>query len=83
MLDTLLEHALKEWHVIREAPIAFLVCIGLCAAIIFIGVEWFHAERVATQEERIKLLSERLDESRLSLKTATEAAAKPLSRRPI
>lgn len=78
MLDTLLEHALKEWAVIREAPVAFLVCVALVGVLIFFGVEWFHGERVATQGERIRLLTERLDEARLSVKTVTEAATTPV-----
>jgi hypothetical protein len=78
-MDTLLEHLLKEWKVILQAPFAFGLCVVVAAIIIFFALEWLHRERVATKEERIKLLSERLDESRLSLQTATQAAAKSLA----
>ena len=78
-MDALLEHLLKEWQVILQAPFAFLIgFIGL-AVIIFFAVEWLHKERVATKDERIKLLSERLDESRMSLQATAKAAMQSLA----
>jgi hypothetical protein len=80
-LDTLFEHVLKEWKVITKAPISFLICVGFLGLIIFLALEWFHREKTETQKERIELLSARLDEARLSVKTVTEAATKPLADR--
>lgn len=75
MLDTLLDYVIKEWHVIREAPGAFFLCVLLAALIIFFVLEWFHSEKMDTLEQRVGFLTERLDESRQSLKTTADALA--------
>src|SRR5262245_31219963 len=76
MLDTLLDYVIKEWNVIREAPVAFLLCVVFLGILIFAGLEWFHAEKSETQTQRISFLTERLDEARLSVKTTAEALKK-------
>lgn len=63
MLDTLLERVLKEWKIITQAPLSFLVSVSLLAVLIFFSLEYFHAERDRTQTEHINLLTARLDES--------------------
>lgn len=47
--------------VVRGAPAAFSISVIFFGAFIFVALEWFHAERYETQEQRISFLTEKLE----------------------
>jgi len=59
-METLIEFVLREWRVIRAAPLSFFVINVLMAILIFFAVEYHYAETISTQRERIALYQDKL-----------------------
>lgn len=70
------ERVEREVGVIRAAPIAFTLVVMFIAAILYAGLEWFHAERYETQEQRIEFLNEQLQAEKESDKKIEERLMK-------
>ena len=58
MFDALLQKIMDEVTVVKDAPFVFCIAVFLAGIIIFMALEWFHREKVETQEKRISLLTE-------------------------
>jgi hypothetical protein len=60
MLDALTERALKEWRVIKGAPVSFAICLAFLGVLAFSGVSWHYSEQLETQKSTIANLQERV-----------------------
>jgi hypothetical protein len=64
MLDALTEYALKEWRVIKGAPVAFVTCVALSFLIAIIVISWHYGGIIEIQGEMINNQKERIDAAR-------------------
>jgi hypothetical protein len=60
MLDALTEHALKEWRVIKGAPVAFAICVALFSGLAFLSVNCHYSEQLETQKSTIENQQDRI-----------------------
>jgi hypothetical protein len=58
---------LQEWTVISGAPIAFISCIVVLAALIFGVLNWSYGSRLASKDDQIALLTRQRDDYREKL----------------
>src|ERR1700682_2442811 len=77
MLDTLLEHLLSEWRVIKEATLSFIVSVTFASVLIFFAVDWHYSGEIGMRDATIKWQDERLTDYRTKLNGASpnEAAS--------
>src|SRR5713226_4452156 len=61
MLDALTERVLKEGRVIKDAPVAFGVCVGLSFLICLAIVNWHYSERLELQKSTIDSQKDRIE----------------------
>lgn len=80
MVEWLLNKLGSEWGMIQQAPITFifalLICVLILGGLMAWFLEWQHREKTNTQEQRILLLSERLDEQRRATEIASNSSKK-------
>lgn len=60
MLERAFDYLLKEWSVIKQAPLAFIVCVLLGACLGWFLGKSFYAERIEVISQRIEDFQERL-----------------------
>ena len=68
LVDEILKHLVEEAAAISQAPLAFVACVLVAVAIIWIILNWRYAvvathknERIASLEERVKLRDDQLN----------------------
>lgn len=78
-MDLLWQTLVEQWAVAKAAPLVFGIAVLLSSIlvgiVIFRVLAWIHREKVETQEQRILLLTERLEEQRKATKVAVDKVA--------
>ncbi len=75
MLDTILEHALKEAKVIKEAPLGFVIVVALAGTLIFLVTQWHFSGLLDTLNSRISWQDDQLTDYRNRLHGASPEQA--------
>jgi hypothetical protein len=61
MLDALTEYVLREWRVIKGAPLSFGICSILLGVLAFFIASWHYAEQIDTQKATIETQQSTID----------------------
>jgi hypothetical protein len=80
MLDALTERALKEWRVIKGAPVAFAICVAFFGVLAFSGVSWHYSGQLETQKSTIDNQQERIqaqNDQLIDLRRQLDVNSKP------
>ena len=77
MWDWLWTQVLKEWGVMKNAPLAFTASVLLASILIVFGLEYFHSEKTSAHEATIALLEKQnveLEKNLIKENLATDLA---------
>lgn len=70
-MNWLIEQLLKEWAVIKQAPLSFLIMLVLCLLLAYLLLKYIYGERLEHKDDIIESLN-----AKLGLKPSDESALK-------